>query len=197
MISKTQLLANLQEYKREYFQWLDSVDFTKVIEVVDLVVSRASEQKNVFICGNGGSASLSQHFAVDLGVGTEKLASLNGVKAFDLTSNAAIVTATANDKSYSDIFAEQVKLYGSSGDILIAISSSGNSENLIKAVNYAIDKKLTTIGITGFDGGTLRNIVDYSIHVESRKGEYGRVEDAHSFILHLITDLFRKIYVDK
>ena len=187
-------LAEIHDYKSQFFHWIDSMDLKTVINVADVIFDRNQEGRSVFVCGNGGSASLSQHFAVDLGVGTSKVIGERGIRVSDLTSNAAIVTATANDKSFNDVFEEQLKLSAYPMDILIAISSSGKSENIIRAVQHARKNAITTIGITGFDGGFLKNNVDYSIHVETRIGEYGRVEDIHSFVLHLITNLVRKRY---
>lgn len=187
-------LKEINDYKNQFILWLDSMDLTTVFKVANVIFERNQDGKSVFVCGNGGSASLSQHFAVDLGVGTSKVTGERGIKISDLTSNAAIVTATANDKSYNHVFEEQLKLSAYPMDILIAISSSGKSENIIRAVQHARKNEITTIGITGFDGGSLKDIVDYSIHVETRIGEYGRVEDIHSFVLHLITNLVRKRY---
>lgn len=187
-------LNEINDYKNQFILWLDSMDLTTVFKVANVIFERNQDGKSVFVCGNGGSASLSQHFAVDLGVGTSKVTGERGIKISDLTSNAAIVTATANDKSYNHVFEEQLKLSAYPMDILIAISSSGKSENIIRAVQHARKNEITTIGITGFDGGSLKDIVDYSIHVETRIGEYGRVEDLHSFVLHLITNLVRKRY---
>jgi D-sedoheptulose 7-phosphate isomerase len=102
------------------------------------------------------------------------------------------LTATANDVSYQKVFSHQIDLYGNQGDLLIVISSSGNSENVISAVETASQRGMKTIGLTGFDGGAIKSKVSYSIHLKTEIGEYGVVEDSHSFVLHLLTHLVKK-----
>ncbi len=181
------------EFAENYFAKLitfrNSLDLSKILEVANLLIQTSREGGRVFIAGNGGSCSLAEHFATDLGVGS--LGGGRPVQAISLSSNNSVVTATANDYSYSEIFSRQLKLYGRANDVLIVISSSGNSSNLIACTQTAREIGLVSVGILGFDGGFLAHEVDVSIHVETPKGEYGPVEDIHSSICHVLALIVR------
>lgn len=184
-------LAKVRSYSSEFVKLISKVNSLEIVSVAEIIHDSMKRRRSIYVCGNGGSAALSQHFAIDLGLGTSKYLNAHGCRVFDLTSNAAILTATANDIDFTEVFSRQIELYGQSRDLLIAISSSGNSLNVVKAITKARELGIETIGITGFDGGQLKKIVDYHIHVESKIGDYGKVEDVHSFILHLVTNLVR------
>ena len=144
----------------------------------------------VYILGNGGSASTASHFATDLGVGTLKVC--KPVRAVSLTDNMAVITAISNDKSYESVFQQQLELLGREGDLLILISASGNSKNLISALNSSRKIGMSVFSMTGFDGGLLRLMTsDANVHVPSQLGEYGLVEDAHLAICHVVTECIR------
>ena len=146
----------------------------------------------VYIAGNGGSASTASHFATDIGIGSLNRA--NPVRSLSLCDNTAAITAIANDMDYSSIFAQQLKLLGKQGDLLIVISASGNSDNLIKAVEVASALGMESHSLTGFDGGKLKQLtLGQNIHVETPKGAYGLVEDAHLAICHVITECIRLV----
>lgn len=185
------LAEALDSYRSEYLRTLQALDQTSLLQVVDLLSeSFVKDSALVYVCGNGGSAALSQHFAIDLGLGTYNLGK-RGCRIFDLTSNTAVISATANDTGYENVFSSQVEFYGRPGDLLIVISSSGNSQNVINAVRKAKELEIVSVGLTGFNGGELRGLVDHSIHIETKIGEYGLVEDLHSFVLHSLTHLVR------
>ena len=146
----------------------------------------------VYIAGNGGSASTASHFATDIGIGSLNRA--NPVRSLSLCDNTAAITAIANDMDYSSIFAQQLKLLGKQGDLLIVISASGNSDNLIKTVEVASALGMESHSLTGFDGGKLKQLtLGQNIHVETPKGAYGLVEDAHLAICHVITECIRLV----
>ena len=146
----------------------------------------------VYIAGNGGSASTASHFATDIGIGSLNRA--NPVRSLSLCDNTAAITAIANDMDYSSIFAQQLKLLGKQGDLLIVISASGNSDNLIKALEVASALGMESHSLTGFDGGKLKQLtLGRNIHVETPKGAYGLVEDAHLAICHVITECIRLV----
>ena len=146
--------------------------------------------KIVFIVGNGGSASTASHFAVDIGIGSLRRA--NPVKAVSLCDNAAAMTAISNDIEYASVFTEQLRLLGQSGDLLIVISASGNSENLVNIVSVASEMGIISYSLTGFDGGKIKEMTSgKNVHVKSKKGAYGLVEDAHLAICHAITECTR------
>jgi len=143
----------------------------------------------VFIAGNGGSATTASHMATDLGVGS--LRRNNPIRCISLVENTGVLTATSNDLDFSSIFSQQLKLLGKSGDILICFSASGNSKNLIDAIGTAKLLGINTVGITGFDGGQVKRICDHSVHIPTELGSYGIVEDLHSTVSHLLTELIR------
>ena len=143
----------------------------------------------VYVVGNGGSAALANHFATDIGVGALK--HNKPMKIISLVSNISSLTASANDYGYEFVFSRELEIISTSQDLLILISSSGNSLNLLEAAKIAKERGVQTFGILGFDGGKLKNLVDYYIHVESRIGDYGVIEDCHSVILHATTEALR------
>jgi D-sedoheptulose 7-phosphate isomerase len=144
--------------------------------------------KQVFTIGNGGSSSLASHMAADLGKNTIG----PNMKRFRITSlseNASIVTALANDLGYENVFYEQLVEVIAAGDVLIVISASGNSPNVLKAIRYAQANSAEVVGLLGFDGGEAANLVDIPIVVGSH--DYGIVEDAHLVINHILVEYFR------
>jgi D-sedoheptulose 7-phosphate isomerase len=164
-------------------------------EVMALAIAINQARKTggtVYISGNGGSASTASHFATDIGIGSLNRA--NPVRSISLCDNTSAITAIANDMDYSSIFAQQLKLLGKQGDLLIVISASGNSDNLIKAVEIASELGMASHSLTGFDGGKLKQLtLGRNIHVETPKGAYGLVEDAHLAICHVITECIRSV----
>ena len=164
-------------------------------EVMALAIAINQARKTggtVYIAGNGGSASTASHFATDIGIGSLNRA--NPVRSVSLCDNTAAITAIANDMDYSAIFAQQLKLLGKQGDLLIVISASGNSDNLVKAVEVASALGMDSHSLTGFDGGKLKQLtLGQNIHVETPKGAYGLVEDAHLAICHVITECIRLV----
>ena len=161
------------------------------IEKLAIALKNTREaNRTVYILGNGGSASTASHFATDLGVGTLKVC--KPVRAVSLTDNMAVITAISNDKSYESVFQQQLELLGREGDLLILISASGNSKNLISALNSSRKIGMSVFSMTGFDGGLLRLMTsDANVHVPSQLGEYGLVEDAHLSICHIVTECIR------
>ena len=179
---------NPTEFKKSYISRL--IELLKGLEKQDVesVISsfegaRESGRKILFI-GNGGSAATASHFANDLGYGTRTWQ--KPFRALALTDNVAVLTAIANDYAYDEVFTKQLQVIMRPGDVLVAISASGNSPNVVKAVEYAKSCGNETIGLVGFDGGKLAALCAKKILVETKKGEYGPVEDVHMVIDHLI-----------
>jgi D-sedoheptulose 7-phosphate isomerase len=176
------------EYATFYFDHLSkllaNLDLQEIAKVIELFEKARDEGKTVFFIGNGGSAATSSHFANDLAIGTrsKKLP----FRIISLTDNNAVMTAISNDFGYDYLFVKQLEAVYREGDLLVAISASGNSQNLINAIEYVKNRKGTTIGLSGFDGGKLKKIADYGIHVQTDKGEYGPVEDIHMVLDHVI-----------
>jgi D-sedoheptulose 7-phosphate isomerase len=147
-------------------------------------------QGTVFLIGNGGSASTASHFATDLGIGTLKTG--YPVRVISLTDNAAVTTAISNDIDYESVFAQQIKVLGNPNDLLVLISASGNSKNLLSALKVSQEIGMMSFSLTGFDGGELRRLTkECNVHVPSKMGEYGLVEDAHLAICHIVTECIR------
>lgn len=174
------------DYLSQIFANMDMDQISKIIEIFEDARNRNS---NIFFMGNGGSASTASHFANDLSLGTKL--SKQPFRAISLCDNISVITAIGNDYGYDKIFVKQLELFMSRGDVIVAISASGNSPNVIEAVEYANENKGITIGLTGFDGGNLLKIVKEAIHVPSEKGEYGPVEDVHMIIDHLVSSYLR------
>lgn len=179
------------DYIRGYLGRLDVVLKslnTKEISAVGAILSAARhEGRQVFVAGNGGSAALASHVAVDLGKGCSR----NREKRFrvlSLTDNVPWITAVGNDISYDDIFVEQLQNYAQKGDVLLAISGSGNSKNILKALKYANEIGCTTVGISGFKGGALKELVTHHIHAKA--DHMGLIEDAQLIVCHILMYAF-------
>lgn len=144
-----------------------------------------NSNQSIYVIGNGGSAANASHFAQDLakGIFFEKPVAKT-MKAISLTDNIAHITAIANDTGYQNIFSAQINTFANSGDVLVCISGSGNSENIVEAVKAAKQKNMFVIGVTGFDGGQLKSMANFSVHVPLQ--EMCTVESIHSIIFHLI-----------
>jgi len=172
-------------YKQIIKELLDSTEIED--EIINIIKATKKNKKKIFIAGNGGSGATAAHFSCDLDLGASKpnyLEKKERFSAIPLTNNMPLVTALANDFGYDEIFKQQLINLAQPGDVFIAISGSGNSENIVKAVNYARKNGIITIGICGYDGGKLKKISDYSIHVKSNLME--ACEDIHSIIAHFI-----------
>ena len=169
---------------------LNSISHAEVSNLAHAIDAVRISNSTVFIAGNGGSASTASHFATDIGVGSMHRA--NPVRVVSLGDNAAVMTALANDLDYSAVFEQQVRLLAKEGDLLILISASGNSPNLLNAAKAAKEIKVNVFSLTGFDGGELRNLtLGNNVHVKTEHGEYGLVEDAHLAICHVVTECIR------
>jgi D-sedoheptulose 7-phosphate isomerase len=152
---------------------------------IELLVEAFNRRAQIFIVGNGGSAATASHFATDL----NKIKNINGLpgRAISLCDNSSLITAYANDISFDSIFKGQLENLANSKDILIAISASGKSKNIIEAIRYAKKNDIYSVGLVGFDAGNM-NICDLVIHTKSELGDYGPTEDAHSIICHYTTE---------
>jgi D-sedoheptulose 7-phosphate isomerase len=172
---------------------LDEIDFSAVEKVVRRLMKARQNDKQIFIIGNGGSASTASHFACDLGKGTVDY-DASGFKRFrvmSLADNMAFISAVGNDISYDEIFSEQLRNYLNPGDVVIGISASGNSPNIVQAFHYARSIGATTVGLLGFTGGRAKKLSDIEITVSSKN--YGIAEDFHLIIQHVMTQIIRRM----
>ena len=142
----------------------------------------------MFSCGNGGSASIANHAQCDH-VKNVRLATDLTPRVLSLSTNVELLTAIANDMGYENVFVHQLQSQSRPGDVLMAVSSSGRSANIVRALEWARDHGLRTIAITGFDGGAARTVAEVSIHVECTN--YGVVEDLHQAIMHVLAQYIR------
>jgi len=184
----------LSDYILNFKIALNTLDLSQVDRVSDLLLTKRQNQNSIYIAGNGGSAALAEHMSTDLMFGTQT--SLPSLKTFCLSSNSASITATGNDVSFESIFSRQIHHLGMKGDLLVVISASGNSIDLVNAVNEAKELGMETLGILGFDGGKLLDLVDHAIHVKTSVGAYGISEDLHLMINHLLVENIKE-KVDK
>ena len=169
---------------------LDSLDVAQIERVIEVLHKARLERRLIFIMGNGGSASTASHFVCDLAKNT-RLTDLPHFRVIGLADNMAILSAYANDEGFENVFAHQLATLVKAGDVVIGISTSGKSQNVLKAVELANQAGAVTIGFTGFDAGMLGTMVDHHIHVPSDCIE--QVEDMHLVLEHLITKSLREL----
>jgi D-sedoheptulose 7-phosphate isomerase len=167
---------------------LKNLPLPRIEQIMELIYKTYLNDSFIFLLGNGGSAATASHLACDLGKGTVA-PGRKRMKVMSLTDNLPLITAWANDTQYEDIFAEQLAHFVSSGDLVMGISGSGKSKNVLNALILAKECGALTIGLTGFDGGEMKNIVDYCLIVPSNNMQ--QIEDCHLIITHLIFSLLR------
>ena len=160
------------------------------LDAIDRVFARLREARDggatVYVAGNGGSAATATHWVNDLGKATKR-SGRAPMRVMCLSDNASWLTALANDEGYERVFSGQLENFALRHDVLVVISSSGNSPNLVRAVELARERGVTTIGFLGFDGGVLKGMVDDVVHVSTEKGAYEQVEDSHMTLCHILT----------
>lgn len=174
------------EYADGYLGYLASVfsrvDREAVSAFAEVLLAARERGARIFFFGNGGSASTASHWVNDLTRWRDR-----PFRAISLTENVAVMSAYANDYGYDEVFIRQLQTLLAPDDVVVALSASGNSSNIVLAVEYAKAHGAITVGLTGFDGGLLREIADISLHAPTDKGEYGPAEDVHLVLNHLVT----------
>jgi D-sedoheptulose 7-phosphate isomerase len=179
---------DVEIFAKAYFDYLkqvmDKVDLSEIRNLVEILMEAGDNGSTIFFIGNGGSAATASHFANDIAFGTNEYKL--PFKALSLTDNTPVLTALGNDYGYDEIFIRQLKIYGNSNDVLVGISASGKSKNIVDAFKYASEAGIKTIAITGFDGGVMKKIADNNVHVPTDLKEYGPAEDLHMILDHLI-----------
>lgn len=170
-------------YRAEVFEAISSIDLAKIDQAIAWFQEARDENRHIFVCGNGGSASTASHFTCDMVKG----ASFERDRRFRilaLTDSLATITAYSNDVCYECVFEEQLKNFAVTGDLVMAISGSGNSPNVVRAIEYGNQAGCKTISLTGRDGGKLRSLAQLNIHIPAQ--HMGRIEDAHLVVCHMI-----------
>lgn len=172
-------------YLNYFNKALKEVNEKEIENLISLIIKAYYDEKTIFVIGNGGSAANASHFAQDLAKGTTKdINQTKRIKALSLTDNLPFISAIGNDNGYDSIFEQQLRTFAKEGDYLIAISGSGNSKNIIKAVEWANSFKINTVGVTGFDGGLLKKISKHTLHIPLN--DMCSTESIHSLLFHYI-----------
>ena len=178
------------DYSKSYLQYLNKVlsgiALNEIEDFVKVLLEARERGSNIFFIGNGGSAATASHFANDIAIGSREFD--KPFRVISLCDNQAVITAIANDDGYEKIFSQQLRVLLKKQDVVVSISASGNSPNLIHAINTTKKMGAISVGISAFDGGKMKDLVDFSLHVPSEKGEYGPAEDAHMVLDHLVAN---------
>jgi len=186
---------SINDYSRSYIDYLSSVlnniSLTDIEKFVEVLLEARERESSIFFIGNGGSAATASHFANDIAIGTRTYK--KPFRAISLCDNQAVITAIANDDGYEKIFSQQLQVLLKKQDVVVAISASGNSPNLLDAIDTAKKMNTITVGISAFDGGKMQEMVDISVHVPTEKGEYGPAEDAHMVLDHLVSNYLMRL----
>jgi D-sedoheptulose 7-phosphate isomerase len=186
---------DIENFSKSYFSYLkeifDKVRLSEIKSFIEVLLTARESGSTIFFIGNGGSAATASHFANDLAFGTNEYE--KPFKVMSIVDNVPVLTALGNDYGYNDIFVRQLKVYGKKKDVLVGISASGNSQNLIKAFEYASTVGIKTVALTAFDGGELRKITNCSVHIPTDKKEYGPAEDLHMILDHLVANYLMRL----
>lgn len=176
-------------YADETAKAAKSVQGTALDQAADIMLHAYTHGARVFSCGNGGSAAIANHLQCDHMKAVSASTGLTP-RVISLSTNVELLTAIANDTAYENVFVHQLQWHAVPGDVLIAISSSGRSANIVNAVTWARDHGLATIALTGFDGGDARKLAQVSIHVDA--SNYGIIEDLHQAVMHALAQYIRQ-----
>lgn len=187
--SMSHLFDHVNTYQSKINALFANLDIAELDRVIKRIILAFKEGNSIYIAGNGGSAATASHIHEDF-VFYSRHFTEKRLKVVSLTNNIPFITAVANDVGYEDIFVEQMRSNFNKGDILIVISASGNSKNVIRAVEYANKIGGTSIAFVGFNGGQLKNISDICLFTSNPKGDYGPIEDMHLILGHLIISYF-------
>ncbi|MDC3179683.1 SIS domain-containing protein [Candidatus Pelagibacter sp.] len=179
-------MINLNKFTEDYVNLLSRSILSSNLKNLQKssmeILKRIKNKKTIYVCGNGGSAAIANHYVVDF-LKFFKDKTKFKPRILSLSNNIESITAISNDINYKDIFSYQLDNYYRKGDLLIVISSSGNSQNIVKLVNFAKQKKIKTIGFSGFKGGYLQKNCNISVHIDAKN--YGISEDAHHILMHV------------
>jgi D-sedoheptulose 7-phosphate isomerase len=180
-------------YLRAFATLLQQVDLDAVARVVERLRVARDIGATIYVAGNGGSAATASHWVNDLGKAT-KQSGRTPLRVMGLTDNVSWLTALANDEGYERVFAGQLENFAQPGDVLVVISASGNSRNLVCAVELAKQREVLTIGFLGFDGGALKDMVDEHLWLPTEKGAYQLAEDGHAVLCDIVTTCLMRDY---
>jgi D-sedoheptulose 7-phosphate isomerase len=188
---KEKLIAHVNDYRSKLSALYDQIDFDVLEKFTALIVDVYRDQKTIYVAGNGGSAATASHYQVDFGFFVRYFKKKR-IKVRSLTDHTPLMTAIGNDNSYEQVFVQQMQDHFTKGDVLIVISASGNSMNLVKAAEYANEIGGTSVGLVGFDGGKLKDACSLTLFTSNPKGDYGPIEDLHMSICHMLVSYLRE-----
>ena len=177
-------------YPGDIVRLCQGLDTDAVTRACELLLDAYRRKKTIFVAGNGGSAGTANHFTCDFGKNAVK-SQTDRPRIISLSANVEVITALGNDFSYADIFTEQLKNLMHDGDVILLISASGNSPNVVKAAEYVKSRGGKVIGMTGFSGGRLRELSDVSLHIPV--DSYEEAEDMHMILTHIIVCCFKSM----
>ena len=178
--------ATITGYLDSFRSMVENLDLDAIERVVNCLRQARDVGASIFVAGNGGSAATASHWVNDLGKATKR-SGHRPLKVASLCENVAWISALGNDEGFERVFAGQLENLGEAGDVLVLISASGNSPNLLRATELAQARAMGTIALLGFDGGALLHMVDHPVLVASEIGAYGLVETAHSLVADIVT----------
>jgi D-sedoheptulose 7-phosphate isomerase len=192
----SQPFSSAEQYFRAYREnianaW-QSVDEAQIARAVELLLACMERDGVIYACGNGGSAAIANHLLCDFHKGIQTGTKLKP-RVISLSAHLELLTAIANDISYDDVFVYQLRTMARPGDLLMTISSSGNSENIVRAAAWAKQNNIPVISMVGFSGGRSAGIADVAIHVAAEN--YGIVEDVHQSVMHLLSQHLRQAHM--
>tara|TARA_Y100001970_G_C14227183_1_gene856412 strand:+ start:1304 stop:1888 length:585 start_codon:yes stop_codon:yes gene_type:complete len=182
----------IKQFITEHAETIKKINLSKINEAIELIIHAIDNNSRVFWCGNGGSASQANHLSAELVGGMNKI-KINPFNSICLNVDTAFITAWSNDDSFENIFKRQLQANGKKGDILIGLSTSGNSSNINNAAQYSKESGIKVISLTGNSGGKLKKISDLNINVDSNSTQ--RVQEMHILIGHIICDLVERHYI--
>ena|SRR2546423_4801133 len=182
-------ILEAKEYFEELQRVLAALSHDTINQIADTFVDAYESHRAIYFFGNGGSASLASHFACDLGKGTAYCNGGKRFRALALTDNLATLTAWANDSDYEDVFSEQLRNFVQTGDVAFAISGSGNSKNVLNALQVAREAQAITVGLSGFEGGQMKTLCDICLVVPSDNMQI--IEDLHLATTHSVYRIVR------
>ncbi len=191
MERKLLLTEFMESYKERINTLFDSIDIDILESIIATIINAFKNGSTLFVAGNGGSAATASHLHTDFRFFVRYFTKFRP-KVIALTDNVPLITAIGNDNAYEDIFIEQMKGVFKKGDLLLAISASGNSPNVVKATEFANELGGTTIAFCGFKGGKLKEIADLPLYTPSADKEYGPVEDVHMILNHILVNYIVK-----
>lgn len=188
----------IDKYFHQLYLLLSELDRDDLIDSFKVVENKLKQRKSIFLAGNGGSAATASHALVDLNktiLGHGRNYRHIRLRVISLADNIPILTAIGNDFSYKNVFSESLKNLANPGDLLIVLSGSGKSPNIISALNTAKDLQVETLGLLGFDGGKAKKLVDHKVLVPSES--YGHIEDVHMIYFHLLTEYLKTALIKR